>query len=110
MTKPRKIIVTRAHTEFPMCPTAIVGTTDDGSTIYCRYRWGLLTVRLDDRNPAPHGGAEGQTIHEIQLDPTGLDGDLDYDKLRKITEETIEWPSELSPKPRETGQDILEVL
>lgn len=98
MTAPKKITVTTARCECFMCPTVIVGITDDGSTIYCRYRWGRLVIRLDPRDPAPHGGAAGVWILDKQLDPEGIYGCLSYDELRELTANLIEWPAEILPK------------
>jgi hypothetical protein len=98
MIAPAKIIVVTATMEFPMCPTLVTGTTNEGATVYVRYRWGRLTVRLDPRDPAPHGGAAGVWIMFKELDPGGLAGCLTYDEIRELTAEIIEWPEELSPQ------------
>lgn len=92
-----------------MCPTIISGKTDDGSTIYCRYRWGRLVIRIDPRDPAPHGGAAGVWILDKQLDPEGIDGCLDYEDLRKITAGIIEWPAEISPGSFDESDTWLEL-
>jgi hypothetical protein len=93
-----KIIVTTAHMEFPLCPTIFVGVTKDGWTVYARYRWGRLSVRIDPRNPPPHGGAGGKWIMDKQIDPAGIDGSMYYADLREHTADSIEWPAELSPR------------
>lgn len=98
MTQPGKITVVCATLEFPLCPTVFSGRTADGSTVYCRYRWGRLSVRLDHRKPAPCDGAEGRRIYERKIDPNGLDGQLSYDDLRQHTAELLDWPAELTPK------------
>ncbi len=98
MNQNEKIVITIAHYECCMCPTTIVGKTANGWTIYCRYRWGHLSVRLDTRDPAPHGGAAGESIVEKQLDSEGLDGCLNYDELRAITADIITWTAEISPQ------------
>ena len=79
-----------------MCPTTITGRTGDGMTVYARYRWGHLSVRVDSRDPAPHGGAGGAWIFEKQIDPEGLDGCMSYDELKQHTAEIVEWPAELT--------------
>lgn len=76
----------------------ITGKTDDDWTIYARYRWGQLSVRIDPRDPPPHGGAAGRWILEKEIDPDGLAGWLTYDELKKITAEIVEWPEALSTK------------
>ena len=93
-----KIIVTTATMESLMCPTIFVGITDDGWTVYARYRWGHLSVRVDPRDPAPHGGAAGRWILNQHIDPAGIDGDMAYKDLRELTADMIEWPAELSPR------------
>lgn len=95
---PEKITVTEAHMECWMCPTIIVGTTANDWTIYARYRWGHLSVRLDPREPAPFSGALGYWIYEAQLDPNGLDGYISYEYLRELTADIIDWPPELTPR------------
>lgn len=87
-----------------MCPTLIAGTTTEGETVYARYRWGRLTVRLDPHHPAPHGGAAGVWIMVKQLDPEGLAGCISYEEIREITDEIIAWPDEITPKIYDDGE------
>lgn len=101
----KKIIVITAHIECFMCPKTIVGRTDDGCTIYARYRWGHFTVRIDPRDPAPHAGAGGRWIVDKQLDPNGLEGSISYEEIKEITSELVEWPAELSPKIYDEGEE-----
>jgi hypothetical protein len=93
----QKIKIITAQVECGMCPTTITGRTADGLTVYARYRWGHLSVRVDSRDPAPHGGAGGMWILERQIDPEGLDGFMSYEELRELTSEIIEWPGDLTP-------------
>lgn len=109
MTPPGKITVVTATMECCMCPTLVTGTTDDGWTVYARYRWGMLSIRLDPRNPAPHSGAEGTWIMAKQLDPAGLDGCMSYEKLREITADIIDWPAEITPKIFDDNEPSLEL-
>lgn len=104
MTSPEKIILVSATMDFPLCPTVISGRTADGATVTARYRWGRLSVRLDHRDPPILGGA-GRWIMDEQLDPQGLDGQLSYEDLQKLTAGLIEWPDELSP-PKYEGEMI----
>jgi hypothetical protein len=97
MSQTEKIIVITAIMECCMCPTTFTGRTADGCTVYARYRWGILSVRVDPRDPAPHGGAGGVWILEKQLDPEGLAGAMYFDELKILTAEIIEWPDELTP-------------
>jgi hypothetical protein len=89
-----------------MCPTLITGKTENGGTIYVRYRWGQLSVRLDPRDPAPHGGADGVWILERELDPDGIDGWISFESLREITDGIIDWPEVLSPEIYDEDDDI----
>lgn len=81
-----------------MCPTTIIGKTSDGLTVYVRYRWGMLSVRLDPRDPAPNYGSEGAWVLREQIDPKGLDGCMTFDELKEHTADFIVWPTELSPR------------
>lgn len=108
MSQTEKITVTNAYMDCFMCPTTIIGRTFDGSTVYARYRWGHLSIRLDHRDPPPHGGASGKWIMEKQLDPTGLGGCLDYAELREITAHIVEWPDELS-SPDENERNLIDM-
>lgn len=103
-----KIIVTKATIEFPMCPTAVVGTTGHGATVRVRYRWGRLSIRVDTRNPAPNGGAEGYKIFERKVDPEGLAGWITYDEIREITADIITRPDQLSRKTYDES-DIIDL-
>ncbi|TAE86024.1 MAG: hypothetical protein EAZ82_12235 [Verrucomicrobia bacterium] len=99
-----KIKIVTATIESHLCPTVVVGKSDDGGTIYARYRWGRLVIRLDPSNPPPHGGAAGAWIMDQQLDPEGLAGCISYDEIRELTSELIEWPDELTPRPRRESE------
>ena len=97
--------------EFPMCPAVYVGTTDDGGTVYARYRWGRLVIRLDHRDPPILGGAAGRWILDKQLDPDGLAGCISYEELRELTAELVEWPNELTPRKfDDDGDDLADLL
>ena len=70
-------------------PTQWEGRTSDGRLVYVRYRWGWLTNGI------------GQTIDEAVRSETNLferqlgekrDGDLDYARLRAVTDGLVEWP------------------
>lgn len=93
-----KITVITAQIECHMCPTIITGRTPDGWTVYCRYRWGRLSVRIDPRDPPPNGGASGNCIHESRIDATGLTGWMNFDELKAHTINLFEWPAVLTPK------------
>lgn len=109
MSTTQKIKVVTAYMEFPLCPTVVVGITADGWTVYCRYRWGHLSVRLDPRDPPPLGGAAGRWILNQQIDPGGLDGSMEYEELQALTADLIEWPAELTPKTYDDNDACLDL-
>jgi hypothetical protein len=86
------IIVISASKIFFACPNIYCGKTADRVTVFARYRWGRLSVRVQ-----PAGvddgldGATGQSI--LEIDHGGkFDGFLEYDELRKLTRDLIQWP------------------
>lgn len=89
-----------------MCPATYIGFTATWHTVYARYRFGWLSVRIDPRNPAPFGGAWGLTLMQAHLgDPD--DGVMDYDELREHTKNLVEWPAVLSHRPNNNdGEEI----
>lgn len=103
----QKITVITAQQENCMCPTVICGKTDDGCTVYARYRFGRLVIRLDYRDPPPHGGAAGMWLIDQQIDPDGIAGAMSYDELREITAEVIDWPEQLNPPSYGDGDSWL---
>ena len=94
------IKVVSAHCICVACPTTYTGKTDDGCTIYARYRWGNLSVRIDD---SPNPELEGAAGCEILAKTIGhgVHGYLSYADLRQHTAGLVEWPDELTePAPR----------
>lgn len=86
------IVVTTVTQTCCASPNIYSGTTKEGETIYARYRWGHLSVRIlpagiDDRAE----GATGKSIFEVDHGET-LDGFIYFDELRSLTEEIIQWP------------------
>jgi len=98
MRNHHRIDVVTAYVECPMCPATYIGITATSHTVYARYRYGCLSVRLDPRNPAPFGGAWWLTIMEAHFGEPD-DGHMHYDELREHTKNLVEWPAELSPRP-----------
>ncbi len=101
------IKVISAHMECCACPTIFGGKTDTGATVYARYRWGHLSVRIDPRDDPPHGGAEGAWFFEEEYGDQ-YDGCLGFDELKIITKGKVEWPAELSESPPQ-DYDYLEI-
>lgn len=82
------------------CPTTYIGTTADGETIYARYRWGRLSVRIDISPDPEFGGAAGCEILAKTIGGE-FHGWLSYSELRQHTSSLVDWPDELTePDPR----------
>lgn len=86
------IIVTSVAQKWSAAPNIFAGTTADGGTIYARYRWGHLSIRIqpagvDDGTD----GAAGTSIFEIDYGGQ-YDGHIDYQAIRNLTRSLIEWP------------------
>ncbi len=75
------------------CPTIYTGKTADGLTVYARYRWGLLSVRIDDSPEPECEGAAGWEILAKTIDHE-VHGWLSYSDLRQYTVGLIEWPDD----------------
>ncbi len=73
-------------------PNTFSGITTEGDTIFARYRWGHLSIRfqaagIDDDSDGSTGISIFETDHGESF--TGF---LDYDELRSLTREIIQWP------------------
>ena len=96
------IKVISAHCICFACPTTYVGKTDDGFTIYARYRWGRLSVRIDESPEPEFDGAAGGEILAKTIGGE-FHGILSYAELRQHTDGVVEWPDEpTKPTPRPT--------
>ena len=62
------------------CPSQWDIYTDDGHYIYVRYRWGYLSLTLDDQ----------EQIFGMQV-RDGLNGYMDTDELKELTKEILDW-------------------
>ena len=106
------IKVISAHCICFACPTTYTGVTDGGLTVYARYRWGRLSVRID-ASPEPEfdGAAGGEILAKAIGDK--FDGMLSYAELRQQTDGVVEWPDELikpDPKPVAESTDPYDPL
>jgi len=61
------------------CPSQWSGTTTDNEEIYIRFRWGILSVRIEDK-----------VIFEEQISKDSLDGVISLDKVLKHTKNILE--------------------
>jgi len=103
MRTPHRIQVESAYVECPMCPATFIGKTANGQTVYARYRFGVLSVRLDPRDPPPYRGAWGIVLMESHLGEND-DGHMTYAELREHSKNVVTWPDDLSERP----EDILD--
>ena len=86
------ITVVSATQTFFACPNTYSGETTDGRTVFARYRWGHLSVRVQPAGVDDGAdGAEGKSILEVNHGGQ-YDGILDYADLRALTRDIIEWP------------------
>ena len=74
------------------CPAQWEGKTDEGKTVYIRYRWGELTIQV---SPEPsnniYEAVNGVEVINKQLGDS-LNGYLTYDELKNATAGIIEFP------------------
>lgn len=74
------IKVADVHQTCEACPSQWEGTTATNLPIYARYRFGRLTVKLDD-----------ECIFDMEIGDN-LDGIIDYITLKNYTGHMILWP------------------
>lgn len=104
------IIVASVAETFFACPNTYSGITAEGETIFVRYRWGHLSIRLQPRGLIDDSeGSNGESIFELDYGGP-FDGMLNYSELRELTEKIIQWPNEcheksVSPIETETSED-----
>ena len=106
------IKVISAHCICFACPTTYTGVTDGGFTIYARYRWGRLSVRIDASPEPEFDGAAGGEILAKTIGGE-FHGMLSYAELRQHTDGVVEWPDELikpDPKPVAESTDPFDTL
>lgn len=76
----------------PACPAQWEGVTDDGRTVYVRYRGGFFTAQV------------GSSLREaLDADPLltwesddEWDGWMTYDRMVELTKHVIDWPEQTS--------------
>jgi hypothetical protein len=104
------IIVSTVTETFCACPNTYSGKTTNGDTIFVRYRWGHLSIRLQPGKTVDDSeGSNGESIFELDYGGP-FDGMINYSKLRELTEKIIQWPNEcheksVSPIETETSED-----
>jgi len=80
-----KYTVTEIRSTNSIGPSSWVGKLDDGTDIYFRYRWGELTIRLNDE-------VRGEKIFEEQLHDDESRSHLDRMELKEFTSELLTLP------------------
>jgi len=74
------------------CPSQWEGYTDDDRSIFVRYRWGFLSVRIGSPgDKSEFAGVRGKEILNEQLGDS-YDGFLSYEDLAKTTSQIIQFP------------------
>jgi hypothetical protein len=105
------IVVVEVQRECLACPSSWSGKTYDGKEVYARYRWGYLSVTVDDNVIFGSQLDEDTRTDEEVLEQDGEDsfktwkmmkdfgggvvsfaGSLSYDELCKATDGWISWP------------------
>lgn len=74
------------------CPAQWEGRTNDGRTVYVRYRWGYLSVRVSEQ-PTDNvdDAVRGEEIFGRQLGDE-YDGEILYHQVQRQTAGVVEWP------------------
>lgn len=75
-----KLVVDRYTQTCYACPSQWDIYTRDGHYIYARYRWGYLSLTLDDK----------EEIFGINFGDK-LDGTMNTDELKMVTQEILDW-------------------
>lgn len=73
------------------CPSQWEGYTEDGRTIYVRFRHGFLSVRLSaEKSIDTSDAVEGPEV--FGYNHPEEDGFLSYEELKSLTKHFAEWP------------------
>ncbi len=83
------IVVREIRKTCGACPAQWEGWTVDGRSVYVRYRWGFLSIRVG-----------GESYYEDTVGD-GLHGCMEYDSLKRHTRHIISWPEEESSEQEE---------
>lgn len=87
-----RITVSSYQKTSPACPAQWQAATDDGRTIYVRYRWGTLTVQIGD---SLDDALDQEPIITCESGD-GMDGWMVYDRMVELTKNLIDWPEQTS--------------
>ena len=83
----RKMKIVKVTQTCYACPSQWDAWVDNGDRIYVRYRWGGLTITYFGQDSK----LDGDLIFSSRVGD-GLDGVLEYNELRELTEHIIDWP------------------
>lgn len=84
-----KVTVASLYHTCDACPSQWQGRTSNGGHIYVRYRWGRLTIGVGETFD---DALSGPCLIAIQHGDA-LDGYMQYDELRLLTRDKIDWPA-----------------
>jgi hypothetical protein len=88
-----KIRVTEITQTCTACPSQWDGHTEDGYTIYVRFRHGYLSVRRSRKESRDVGEAVmGDEV--FAYNHPDADGFIDFEELKQITKGVIVWPGD----------------
>ena len=76
-------------------PSQWEGSTNNGTYIYVRYRWGCLSI--GSGMTIEEAVSNSNNLLEKQLGDN-LDGRLEYAKLREATKGVVDWPDSVESK------------
>jgi hypothetical protein len=86
------IVVKEIEQTCEACPSQWEGYSDDGRSIYVRYRWGFLSVRIGSPgDKSEFAGVRGKEILHKKLGDS-YHGFLSYEDLVKAASEIIQFP------------------
>jgi len=78
------------------CPSQWEGKTEDGHTIYIRYRWGHLSVRVSYSTSEDISDAVmGKEIISLSYGD-GMSGVMSYEELKYLCRDVLELPDEVN--------------
>jgi hypothetical protein len=90
------VLVTSLVRTGDRSPSKWEGETYDGRRLYVRYKWGLLSIGIG--NSIADAVEHSANFFEKQLGDK-LDGSLEFEQLRAVTNGLIQWPEKCGHLP-----------
>ena len=87
----QRYVVTHVYRDKLAYPFELIGSTDDGGTVYIREKWGMLRIEIDDLVVC----LKSLTKEELE--------NLDFETIKQSTKDWFEWPNELLITTPTTG-------